>query len=216
MKRAASNNIAIARNLSSGLPQVPPDHVPRSPGEPFRIIFLSRISPKKNLDFALGVLAQVRCSIIFRIYGPPEDFEYLNKCKSLADRLGSHISVEWHQAVPPERVADLIAEHDLFFFPTRGENFGHVIAEALGAGTPILISDTTPWRNLAAEGVGNDFSLEVPEAFAARIEELAVQRPSEVLELRARVSRYARDLQARDESVASHRNLFRTSRSYAV
>lgn len=211
MRRAATKNIAIARNLSSRLPPTPPDHVPRSPGAPFRVIFLSRISPKKNLDFALGVLAQVRCSVRFRVYGPPEDLEYLNKCKSLAENLGSHISVEWHKAIPPERVADVMAEHDLFFFPTRGENFGHVIAEALGAGTPILISDTTPWRNLAAEGVGNDFSLAVPEAFAARIEELADLKPPEVLELRARVSRYARGLQARDESVASHRALFRAS-----
>ncbi|WPH22439.1 glycosyltransferase [Variovorax paradoxus] len=211
MKRAAINNIAIARNLSSRLPLMPPDHVPRSPGAAFRIIFLSRISPKKNLDFALDVLARVRCSVKFCIYGPHEDLEYLRKCKSLAENLGSHISVEWHNAIPPERVAGVMAEHDLFFFPTRGENFGHVIAEALGAGTPILISDATPWRNLAAEGVGNDFSLAVPEAFAARIEELADLKPPEVVELRARVSRYARGLQAHDQSVTSHRTLFRAS-----
>jgi hypothetical protein len=29
--------------------------------------------------------------------------------------------------------------NDLFFLPTRGENFGHVIAEALSVGTPVLI-----------------------------------------------------------------------------
>ena len=35
---------------------------------------------------------------------------------------------------------------DLFTFPTRGENFGHVIPEALSAGTPIILSDQTPWQ----------------------------------------------------------------------
>ena len=35
--------------------------------------------------------------------------------------------------------------HDLFVFPTLGENFGHVIYESLMCGTPVLVSDNTPW-----------------------------------------------------------------------
>src|SRR3546814_17574361 len=37
-----------------------------------------------------------------------------------------------------------------------GENYGHVIAEALEAGLRLLISDQTPWRGLAEAGVGHD------------------------------------------------------------
>ena len=55
-----------------------------------------------------------------------------------------------------------MAANDLFFLPTRGENFGHVIAEALSVGTPVLISDQTPWRKLAAVGLGHDLPLAVP------------------------------------------------------
>ncbi|MNY40193.1 hypothetical protein D3C86_1749200 [compost metagenome] len=58
--------------------------------------------------------------------------------------------------------------------PTHGENYGHAIAEALSAGTPVLISDATPWRGLQQEGVGWDIPLgEGAAAFASAIKMLA-------------------------------------------
>ena len=50
-------------------------------------------------------------------------------------------------------------------FPTFGENFGHVIFEALAAGCPILLSDQTPWRGLKEKGCGWDFPLSDHGAF---------------------------------------------------
>jgi glycosyltransferase involved in cell wall biosynthesis len=44
--------------------------------------------------------------------------------------------------------------------PSRGENFGHIVPEAWAAGCPVLVSDRTPWRNLAQQGVGWDLPLE--------------------------------------------------------
>jgi hypothetical protein len=49
-----------------------------------------------------------------------------------------------------------LAEYDLFLFPTLGENYGHVISEALASGCPVVISDQTPWRNLEAEGINRN------------------------------------------------------------
>lgn len=46
-----------------------------------------------------------------------------------------------------------------------GENYGHVIVEALVAGCPVLISDQTPWRNLEEKDVGWDLPLGHPEKF---------------------------------------------------
>ena len=61
----------------------------------------------------------------------------------------------------------LYATHDLLILPTQGENHGYVIQEALLSGCPVLISDRTPWRGLAALGVGADLPLEQPERFVA-------------------------------------------------
>ena len=42
----------------------------------------------------------------------------------------------------------------LFLLPSHSENFGLVIVEALAAHVPALVTDTTPWSGLAAEGCG--------------------------------------------------------------
>ena len=47
----------------------------RSPGC-LRLVFISRITPKKNLDFLLRSLIYVSGNVILSIYGPYEDAEY--------------------------------------------------------------------------------------------------------------------------------------------
>jgi glycosyltransferase involved in cell wall biosynthesis len=57
--------------------------------------------------------------------------------------------------------------------PTLGENFGHAIFEALSAGRPVLISNQTPWHNLASQKIGWDISLDRPKEFVKAIEEIS-------------------------------------------
>lgn len=49
---------------------------------------------------------------------------------------------------PPYAVASLL------LLPSHNENFGLVVAEALAAGVPALVTDTTPWHALNQEGAG--------------------------------------------------------------
>lgn len=58
-----------------------------------------------------------------------------------------------------------MSEHDLLLMPTLGENFGHVIPEALISGCPVLISDRTPWRELESKKAGWDIPLSRLEKF---------------------------------------------------
>lgn len=37
-------------------------------------------------------------------------------------------------------------DYDLVAFATHGENFAHVISETRRAGTPVLVSERTPWQ----------------------------------------------------------------------
>lgn len=137
-----------------------------------RIVFLSRISPMKNLDVALQVLGKVKSSLVFDIYGPIEDEVYWQACLKLIEQLPSNIKVNYCGAVTPDQVADVFSGYDLFFFPTRGENYGHVIAESLSVGTPVLLSDQTPWQDLSSDELGWDLPLDL-EVFARKIEEVA-------------------------------------------
>ena len=142
----------------------------RAPGDPLRVCFLSRISPMKNLDYALRVLAEVRVPVEFTIYGVAEDAAYWEQCQKLEKNLPPHVAVHYHGEIDHANVNRTLASHDLFFLPTRGENYGHVIFEALAAGLPVLISDQTPWKNLEARGVGWELPLTAEEKFCAVIE----------------------------------------------
>lgn len=136
-----------------------------------RMVFLSRITPMKNLDYALNVLRLVKKDVIFRIYGPIDrDLQYWEMCRSMIQQLGENISVEVMGVVDPCEVDTVFGNHDLLFLPTKGENFGHVILESLIAGCPVLISDQTPWRDLVSKKAGWDLSLDRPEGFIEVIE----------------------------------------------
>jgi len=111
----------------------------------FKIVFLSRISPMKNLDFLIKVLSNVSNPLELSILGPKEDSKYWLKCKKLMNKIPTNIKIIIGGEISPEKVYETFGKYDLFVFPTRGENFGHVIPEALAAGTPILLSDRTPW-----------------------------------------------------------------------
>lgn len=136
-----------------------------------KICFLSRLSPKKNLHFVAKILKNCHSNIHFDFYGPIEDPEYYNFCLSKFAELDANIIVNYRGEVSPIFVSQLISQYDLFLFPTLGENFGHVIAESFSAGTPVLISDQTPWRQLKEKGVGWDISLNCPDKFSKIIDE---------------------------------------------
>jgi glycosyltransferase involved in cell wall biosynthesis len=136
----------------------------------FKVLFLSRISPMKNLDYALRVFQKVKADVVFYIYGPVRDAKYWDLCQNLFSKLPDNVKVFYCDTVEHDQVQSIMAQHDLFFLPTLGENFGHVIAESLSAGTPVLIADTTPWRNLEADRLGWDLPLSDPELFAAKID----------------------------------------------
>jgi glycosyltransferase involved in cell wall biosynthesis len=122
-----------------------------------KICFVSRISKKKNLDFVIDVLNNVNRSYILDIYGNIEDEEYFNYCKTLIKTSGQ---IFFRGTIPFGNSIQVIAGYDLFFLPTYGENFGHVIVESLLAGTPVLISKNTPWSNSFLNGLGSYFSIE--------------------------------------------------------
>lgn len=196
------DGVAVAGPISSAAPavatalDVPPnwrgetrEFLPKPAGS-LRIIFLARIVPMKNLAEALVAVRSLRGNIRFTICGPHEDDACREQCRQLADGMPSNITVEFAGAVPHELVRQTLLAHDLYLLPTRGENFGHGIAEALQAGCPVVISDRTPWRHLEELGVGWDLPLGDPAAFTRVLQHCADMAPDEFDHFRKRASAY--------------------------
>ena len=144
-----------------------------------RIIFLSRISLEKNLDVAIKILSHISSSIIFDIYGTIENKKYWNKCMKMIGSLPKNIKVKYIGIVSSDDVINVFSRYDLFLFPTGGENYGHVIAESISAGTKVLISKNTPWQNLEADKLGWSFELDDLDSFVDVINEMSKQSISE-------------------------------------
>ncbi len=183
-------------------------HLSRKEGAPLRVCFLSRIVPMKNLDFALQALNSVNASIILNIYGPKELPAYWDNCEQLIARLPKNVSVAYGGTVQPNDVKQTMAQHDLFFLPTRGENYGHVIHEALSAGLPALISDQTPWNEVTERGVGWALPLDNPSEFARIIDEVASWDPERHARIRPRAIEFAREKSVDNDVLQANRNLF--------
>lgn len=136
----------------------------KAPGE-VRLVFLSRISPKKNLIGALEFVHNLSGQVVLDIYGPIEDEGYWGQCQAKIVQMSSKVQVSYCGPIYPTEVRGKLLDYHFFLLPTFGENFGHVIPEALAAGCPVLISDRTPWLRLADKKVGWDLPLENAEVW---------------------------------------------------
>lgn len=109
------------------------------------LFFVSRVTPKKNIDFLLTSMKNIKGSINIKIIGPIEDEKYYQHCMEIAKELPKNIVVKFKGSINPEKIYREIKEDDYFILPTLNENYGHVIAESLIYKKPVLLSDQTPW-----------------------------------------------------------------------
>ena len=137
-------------------------------------VFVSRIHPKKNILYFIDILSGIKeHAISLDIYGYIDNEPYKQKCYTAIKKLPENISIQFKGSIPNYSVFETISQYHVFVLPTLGENFGHAIFEALSAGRPVLISDQTPWRNLASQKTGWDIPLNQPKEFTKAIAQIA-------------------------------------------
>lgn len=105
----------------------------------FRLIFLSRVHPKKGLEQLFDVLHQLNFPWHLQIIGQGET-EYLKQLQQQLQQLGLAEKVSWLGWREGNEKFQLLAEADLFVLPSQNENFANAALEALSAGTPVLLS----------------------------------------------------------------------------
>lgn len=137
-------------------------------------LFYSRYHRKKRVRELIELWAsRPRGDWFLLLAGVPEDYAVDEVAGWLANAgLAGHAAVFDGRSVPPP-----FALASLFLLPSHSENFGLVIAEALAAGVPALVTDTTPWRELAPRGAGDCVAW---ENYGAALDRLLALTPDEL------------------------------------
>lgn len=170
--------------------------------EAFPLLLLpARITPRKNIEFALRVLSFLRNSyprarlVITGPLGPhnPANIRYFDSLANLRSELhlggAVHFLAELDSGFLPDAViSDFYALADALFFPSREEGFGIPILEAGLAGIPVFCADIPPLREIA-DGLAEFFAPDGdPEAVARNIAAAITQ--NRTLALREHVRRH--------------------------
>ena len=189
---------------------IPVEERVKKPGS-LALVFIGRINRMKNLDFALRALVGLRGDVALDIFGPEEDSAYWAECGSFIKQLESNIVATYRGQIPHDEVLLELSRHDILFLPTRGENYGHVISEALSAGCPVIISDQTPWRNLQGLGVGWDLPLDEIEAFREALQQCVDMDSEEYGAFSSRAQSFGLARGSDEEVVNMNRQLFQSA-----
>ncbi len=133
---------------------IPPAMAKRSDG-PRTLMYLGRLHPKKGLDWLLRAWSVTENKFPeWRLHIVGADKQgYLAELRNLAQSLALK-RVQFNDALYGEQKWKAYSEADLFVLPTRNENFGMVVAEALASGTPAIVSKGAPWSGLGTRQAG--------------------------------------------------------------
>ena len=119
------------------------------------LLSLGRIHPKKGLDRLMIAWAEIERHFPawrLRVAGSG-DMGYVKQLEKIAsERQLSRVSFEGPLYDGAKFLALQSAE--LFVLPSLNENFGLVVAEALAAGTAVIATKRTPWRELTSRRCG--------------------------------------------------------------
>jgi len=125
-------------------------------------LFLSRIHQKKGLDLLISAFSKVaECNpdLHLMIAGPDQE-NLMEKLKSQADQLGITDQITWPGMLQGDMKWAAFHSCEAFVLTSHQENFGIAVAEALGCGKPVLISNKINiWREIEQDFagiVGND------------------------------------------------------------
>lgn len=169
----------LQRSLPAPVTVVPYGFSPAAPigvARRRRILFASRLFPRKGAQFLLDALAGLDLAdweVVIAGDGP-----MLEPLKAQAQRLG--LPVQFPGFVKGQALQELYASSAIFVFPSLHDNFPVVLLEALSHGCAVITSDCTGMPEVVGEAG-------------------LLVRPHDIDGLRAAIARLMADAALRDE-----------------
>jgi len=142
-------NIPNGINLPS---QIPP-RVPHADGK-HRLLFMSRIHKVKGLIDLVRAWSEMKCNEwILEIAGGDGE-GYWKTVEAEIQRLGIADRVTYSGLLRDDEKWLAYRRADCFILPSYSENFGIVVAEALYAELPVIVTKGAPWKALIDANAG--------------------------------------------------------------
>lgn len=181
-----------------------------------KLLFLSRLHPKKGVDLLLraAYLLKSQGFLVDLLIAGPGDEDYVVELKQLAKQLGIIDSTHFLGMVRGSVKLSLYQLADVFVLPTHQENFGLVLPEALACGTPVVTTRGTDiWRELAAAGamIVENQPMEIARALA---ELLANDEKRRALGEQGRT--YVKNWLANEKVLAGYEQMYRDTIRHAA
>ncbi len=152
-----------------------------------RIGFLGRLHPKKGIEALLGALARLPGAQL-ELAGAGEP-AYEAELRARAEALGVAGRTRWLGHLGETDKRDFLARVDLLAFPSKDENFGVAVAEAMAAGRAVVVSPGVALSEDVARYRAGEVSPAEPAGLAA-----AISRLLENGSARAEAGGHGRDL----------------------
>lgn len=111
-----------------------------------RVLFVGGLSQRKGLSYFFEAIKGLEDQIEATVVGRGN----LDACSALKKAL---LKVNYIPSLPHEEILKLMANQDLFIFPSLFEGFGLVITEAMSQGTPVITTDRTCGPDIIHNGI---------------------------------------------------------------
>ena len=122
------------------------------------VLFLGRLVSKKSPDLLLKAFAslppQIAGGELRLIFVGPDEGGMARRLQDLAGQLGVQNRVQWLGPLFAEAKWAAYRDADVFVLPSQNENFGNAAAEAVAAGTPVIVTTSCGIGPLLANEAG--------------------------------------------------------------
>ena len=143
------------------------------PPEAAMVLFLGRLSPKKSPDLLLQAFAELKNQLegiqLRLVFAGPDESRMKAQLERTAAQMGAGREVGFVGPLFGSNKWAAYRDADIFVLPSMNENFGNAAAEAIVAGTPVIVTEQCGIAPLLA----NEAGLVVRHEARALVEALA-------------------------------------------
>ncbi|MDQ3049604.1 MAG: glycosyltransferase [Bacteroidota bacterium] len=175
-----------------------------------KLVYVGRISEVKNLLQCLRVLkkADSENQILFDIYGPHDNEDYLELCKKEIQLLPGNIKAVLKGPFDNAGITALLKNYHFLFLLSMNENYGHAIVEGFTAGCPVIIGNQTPWKNMEERKCGWDLPLDQEDKIINALNTAAAMNQQTYDEWSKTASDFAVSIHDNKKTIEDHHRLF--------